>query len=116
MSTKIFGIKNCNIMKKTFEFFETNGMSYQFIDYKKQAPSLDLLSGFLSKISLDDLVNRRGTTYKKLSEEDKAKTQQPETALVLLSEKSSMIKRPIIEFEDGDLLIGFDEEAILAKK
>ena len=116
MATKIFGIKNCNTMKKTFQFFEENGMDYEFIDYKKQAPDLGLLTGFLSKISLDELVNRRGTTYRKLSEEEKELTMRRETALPLLGEKSSMIKRPIIVFEDGDIVAGFEEAAIIAKK
>jgi len=116
MATKIFGIKNCNTMKKTFQFFEENGMDYEFIDYKKKAPDVDLLAGFLSKIPLEELVNRRGTTYKKLSDEEKEQTMQQATALPLLNEKSSMIKRPIIVFEDGDVVAGFDEEAILAKK
>ncbi|WP_114751738.1 Spx/MgsR family RNA polymerase-binding regulatory protein [Pleomorphovibrio marinus] len=115
MSSKIFGIKNCNTMKKTINLFEKEGFSYEFVDYKKQKPSLELLEKFLKKLDLDQVVNRKGMTYRKLTEEEKAQTENPKTAIPLLQEKSSMIKRPIIEFPNGELLAGFDEEAILAK-
>ncbi|HSI77789.1 MAG TPA: Spx/MgsR family RNA polymerase-binding regulatory protein [Lunatimonas sp.] len=116
MAVKVYGIKNCNTMKKTFQLFEKEGMNYEFVDYKKQAPTADLLGGFLKKISLDELVNRKGTTYKKLSDEEKAATMNADSAIPVLQEKSSMIKRPIIVFEDGSIHAGLNEEAILAKK
>jgi Spx/MgsR family transcriptional regulator len=116
MAVKIYGIKNCNTMKKTFQLFEKEGMDYEFVDYKKQAPTTDLLRGFLEKITLDELVNRRGTTYKKLSENEKTATSNIDTAIPILQEKSSMLKRPIIVFEDGSVQAGFDEDAILSKK
>lgn len=116
MATKIYGIKNCNTMKKTFDFFEEKGMAYEFVDYKKTPPTPELLTSFLEQLSLDELVNRKGTTYKKLSEDEKALTQNEGTAISLLGEKSSMIKRPILVFEDGVIQAGFDEEAVLAKR
>ncbi|WP_158858413.1 Spx/MgsR family RNA polymerase-binding regulatory protein [Lunatibacter salilacus] len=116
MAVKVYGIKNCNTMKKTFQLFEKEGMDYEFVDYKKQAPTADLLQGFLKKISLDELVNRKGTTYKKLSDNEKAATLNVDSAIPILQEKSSMIKRPIIVFKDGNIHAGLNEEAILAKK
>ncbi len=115
MSAKIFGIKNCNTMKKTFVFFQNEGISYDFVDYKKEKPSRELLVKFSEKLGLDQVVNRKGMTFRKLSDQEKELTQQVETAIPLLQEKSSMIKRPIIAFPNGELLAGFDEEAILAK-
>lgn len=116
MATTIYGIKNCNTMKKTFQLFEKEGMDYEFVDYKKQAPTAELLQGFQKKISLDELVNRKGTTYKKLSDNEKAATSNAELAIPILQEKSSMIKRPIIVFENGSIQAGMNEEAILSKK
>lgn len=116
MAITVYGIKNCNTMKKTFQLLEREGMNYEFVDYKKQAPTPELLRSFLEKISLDVLVNRNGTTYKKLSDDEKAVTLQADSAIPILREKSSMIKRPIIVFGDGSIQAGLDEEGILAKK
>lgn len=116
MAATIYGIKNCNTMKKVFQIFEREEMDYEFVDYKKNTPSEELLMHFYEKITLDELVNRKGTTYKKLIEDEKSATHKIESAIPILREKSSMIKRPIIVFEDGSIQVGLNEEAILAKK
>tara|TARA_R110002124_G_scaffold82664_11_gene216898 strand:+ start:13684 stop:14034 length:351 start_codon:yes stop_codon:yes gene_type:complete len=115
MSVKIYGIKNCNTMKKTFTLFETLGKEYDFIDYKKQKPDKGLLESFIDSLGLNTVVNRKGTTFRKLEESDKAALESIETAIPILQEKSSMIKRPIIVFEDGSMQAGFDEELIRSK-
>ncbi len=66
MSIKVYGIKNCNTMKKTFDFLAEKGVEYDFIDYKKQKPDAALLEGFLEKTELASLVNKKGTTYRKM--------------------------------------------------
>jgi arsenate reductase (glutaredoxin) len=115
MSLKIYGIKNCDTMKKTFHFLEENGIEYNFIDYKKQAPDAGLLVRFASKVGFEALVNKKGTTYRKLTDEEKSQLEKEADALALLGSKSSMIKRPIVEFPNGDLILGFEPEAILKK-
>ncbi|MCR9017196.1 Spx/MgsR family RNA polymerase-binding regulatory protein [Aquiflexum gelatinilyticum] len=115
MTLKIYGIKNCNTMKKTFDFLKENGIEYIFIDYKKQAPDASLLLRFASKVGFEALVNKKGTTYKKLTDEEKSLLEKESDALALLGTKSSMIKRPIVEFPNGDLILGFEPEAILKK-
>jgi Spx/MgsR family transcriptional regulator len=112
---KVYGIKNCDTMKKTFAFLEEKGISYEFIDYKKQAPSADLLGSFLSKTSLETLVNRQGTTYKKLEDAQKDAVQRESTALPILMAQPSMIKRPLIEYADGSVTLGFVPDQIAAK-
>lgn len=112
---KVYGIKNCDTMKKTFAFLEEKGFSYEFIDYKKQAPSIELLKRFLTKTTLEHLVNRQGTTFKKLEEAQKAAALQLSTALPLLMAQPSMIKRPLIEYADGSITLGFLPEQIAAK-
>ena len=112
MSVKVYGIKNCNTMKKTFDFLNENGVEYEFFDYKKQKPSIELLKGFLEKTDLTSIINRKGMTYRKVTEEEKIALEEVETALPILIEKSSMIKRPIILYPDGALTLGFDPEAI----
>lgn len=115
MSIKVYGIKNCNTMKKAFQLLDGESVSYEFIDYKKQNPTLELLESFTTKVSLEQLVNKKGTTYRKLSEDQKAALEKQETALHLIMENSSMIKRPIIQFPEGELIIGLQEEKILSK-
>ncbi|MFN3800626.1 Spx/MgsR family RNA polymerase-binding regulatory protein [Belliella pelovolcani] len=115
MQLKIYGIKNCNTMKKTFEFLESEGIEYEFIDYKKQAPDAALLVKFADKVGFETLINKRGTTYRKLDDADNEKLESEKSALVMLAEKSSMIKRPIIEFPNGDLILGFEPEEIKGK-
>lgn len=102
-------------MKKTFQLLENEGISYEFIDYKKHKPTEQLLKSFREKSSLDQLINRKGTTYRKLSDDDKAALDTDETAFSIMSENSSMIKRPIVRFPNGELILGLQEEEILEK-
>lgn len=115
MELKIYGIKNCNTMKKTFDFLENEGIDYEFTDYKKSAPDAGLLVKFADKVGFEKLINKKGMTYRKLSEEEKVKLESEDSALAILSEKSSMIKRPIVLFPDGEIVLGFDPEAIKEK-
>lgn len=110
MSLKVYGIKNCNTMKKAFDFLESKGVPYEFIDYKKQKPTQELLKGFLAKTPLETLVNKQGTTYRKMDDSQKVALEKTETAIPILIENSSMIKRPVIVYPDGSLTLGFDQE------
>lgn len=115
MDVQIYGIKNCDTMKKAFQLFEREKVEYQFLDYKKMAPDKSLLIHFLERVSLEDLINKRGTTYRNLKDEDKELLKSPDTAIPLLISHSSMIKRPIIQFPTGEILIGLNEKEILER-
>ncbi len=115
MSTKVYGIKSCDTMKKTFTFLNEKGVSYDFIDYKSEKPTEKLLEGFLAKTSLDFLVNKKGTTYRKMDDSQKKALEKVETAIPILIENSSMIKRPLITYPDGSLTLGFDPDKIIEK-
>ncbi|MFL0683655.1 MAG: Spx/MgsR family RNA polymerase-binding regulatory protein [Algoriphagus aquaeductus] len=115
MSLKVYGIKNCDTMKKTFTFLEEKGIAYEFIDYKKQKPTAALLTSFLEKTSLTSLVNKQGTTYRKMGDSQKADLENVKTALPILIDNSSMIKRPVIVYPDGSITLGFVANQILAK-
>ncbi|QDH77642.1 Spx/MgsR family RNA polymerase-binding regulatory protein [Echinicola soli] len=112
----VYGIKNCDTMKKTFKLLEEEGVAYEFVDYKKTPPTAKLLEVFLEKVPLAQLVNKRGTTYRKLSEEEKDGMDEASTAIPVLVANSSMIKRPVMVYPDGDVLLGFQKEKILDKK
>ena len=111
----VYGIPACNTMKKAFDFLSEKGVAYEFIDYKKQKPTKELLKGFLEKTPLETLVNKQGTTYRKMDDTQKIALEKEETAIPILIENSSMIKRPVITYSDGSLTLGFVPEKIEEK-
>jgi Spx/MgsR family transcriptional regulator len=108
----IYGIKNCNTVKKALDWASAQKFDFQFHDFKKEIPTEKLLKSWIKEIGLNVLVNRQGTTYKQLSEAEKAACEKITTALPLLMEKPSMIKRPVWVKEDGSTKVGFNEEEI----
>ncbi len=107
---KVFGIKNCDTMKKTFKWLDEHKVDYEFVDLKKTPLSLDELSGISQLVGMDVLVNKRGMTWKKLGLKDK--NLSDEELLQVLKDHQTMIKRPVIISEDNAILVGFDEDAI----
>lgn len=103
----LYGIPNCDTMKKARTWLDSHGIAYQFHDYKKQGISADKLQSWLSQYPWETLVNRAGTTWKKLAEEEKA--MDAASALALMQAKPSLIKRPIIEAE-RIVAVGFRPE------
>lgn len=115
MSVKVYGIKNCNTMKKAFDFLQEKGVDFEFIDYKKQKPTTELLQGFLEKTELNKLVNKQGTTFRKMSDVQKVALEDQNSAIPILIENSSMIKRPVIVYSDGSITLGFDPAEFASK-
>jgi arsenate reductase len=105
MDIKIYGIKNCDTMKKSFTLLDEAKLAYTFIDYKKQAPQPALISKWTKLQPLDVLINKQGTTYKKLLPEQQALLQNESTAIDVMCQFPSVIKRPIIEW-NNQLLVG----------
>ncbi|MCC5930506.1 MAG: Spx/MgsR family RNA polymerase-binding regulatory protein [Cyclobacteriaceae bacterium] len=114
MKLLVYGIKNCNTMKKTFSFLGEKGIQFDFIDYKKQVPEIGWLKSIADKVGLNNIINTKGTTYRQLSEEEKSLLTDENKALDLLQKKSSMIKRPIIEADSGEVILGFEPDKIMA--
>lgn len=104
----IYGIKNCDTMKKAFALLDQQGVAYQFFDYKKQAPSAELLQSWIDQLGLDTVLNQRGTTWRKLTDAQKAQATTVEGAISLMIAQPSMIKRPILQ-SDSVLIVGLDE-------
>jgi arsenate reductase (glutaredoxin) len=104
---KIYGIKNCDTMKKAFDWLTAHNIPYEFHDYKKLGISEDKIQQWLTQKPWDILINRAGTTWKKLSDEEKSTDEKG--AIKLMTEKPSMIKRPIIE-NDKIVVMGFNSD------
>lgn len=104
---KIYGIKNCDAMKKTFAWCETNNIAYEFHDYKKLGVPRDKLVAWCRTLGWKTLINVKGTTWRKLTPEQQAITTQSQ-AVALMMEYPSVIRRPVVENAGGQLLVGFD--------
>jgi arsenate reductase (glutaredoxin) len=105
---KIYGIKNCDTVAKVFKWMEANGLTYEFHDYKIEGITKDKLERWEKEAGMDRLLNKRSTTWKESSAEEQALAGSREGAFKLMQEKTSMIKRPVIETGKG-LLVGFDK-------
>ena len=104
---KIYGIKNCDTMKKAFAFFVERGIDYEFHDYKKLGVPRDALVLGCRTLGWKTLLNTRGLMWRKLTPEQQAVTTQGQ-AVALMLEYPSVIRRPVVQTPDGRLLVGFD--------
>ena len=106
MTPTLYGIKNCDTMKKARAWLDRKGQAYAFHDYKAAGIDRARLERWAGKVGWETLLNRAGTTFRKLPEADKAGLTE-KTALALMQAQPSMIKRPVLELGNGDLLVGF---------
>ena len=113
MSVTIYGIKNCDTMKKARAWLDKHGVAYAFHDYKTAGIERAQLEEWSKKIGWETLLNRAGTTFKKLPDRDKDGITQAK-ALALMIKQPSMIKRPVLEAGRGKLLVGFKPEQYAA--
>jgi len=104
----IYGIKNCSTMKKASVWLEEHNIEFQFHDYKKLGIDEHSLRKWLKKVPWDELINRRGTTWRKLPEEAKQDIDN-DKAVQLMLENTSLIKRPVLVIDDA-LYLGFKDE------
>ena len=104
----IYGIKNCDTMKKAFAWLDEHDLRYDFHDYKTAGIDLDRLKSWSKQVGWETLLNTRGTTWRKLSPTQQANLDENK-ALRLMSENPSLIKRPVLE-NGKALLVGFVPE------
>jgi arsenate reductase len=109
MPITIYGIKNCDTMQKARAFLDKKGVAYEFHDYKTQGIERARLENWAKKAGWETLLNRAGTTFKKLPDKDKTNVTEKK-AIALMLAQPSMIKRPVLEFPGGKLLVGFKPE------
>lgn len=109
MVMRLYGIPNCNTVKKARDWLDINGIVYQFHDFKKLGVDTKTLQNWLSQISDEKLINRAGLTWRGLGENIKQSITNNEAAIKLMLENTSIIKRPILE-KDGEIIaLGFSE-------
>lgn len=108
MTVTLYGIPNCDTVKKARTWLEGRGVAYAFHDYKKSGVGTDLLMAWAGEVGWETLLNRAGTTFRKLSDADKAELDEAK-AIRLMVAQPSLIKRPVVTGA-GSLLVGFKPE------
>ena len=103
----LYGIPNCDTVKKARKWLDAKGIEHAFHDYKKEGADPAKLAHWIEVHGVDVVLNRRGTTFRKLSDTEKADIDAAK-AVTLLEQQPSMIKRPVVEYEGG-VLVGFKE-------
>lgn len=103
----LHGIPNCDQVKRARAWLQAAGVAYQFHDFKRARPEAARLQRWMAAVGADTLVNRKGTTWRGLSEAERGAAHTPEGALALCLAQPSVIKRPVLESGDR-ILVGFD--------
>jgi arsenate reductase len=106
MPITIYGIRNCDTMKKARAWLDKHGVDYAFYDYKAAGIERERLERWENKVGWETLLNRAGTTFRKLPDKDKAGV-NAKKAIALMLAQPSMIKRPVLELGGGKLVVGF---------
>ena len=108
----VYGIPNCDTIKKTRDWFEKNKIEYVFHDYKKSGITKTKLVDWCNKVGWEIVLNKKSTTWKSLSAEDQKSITNATAAIKVMMENNSIIKRPVIEVEDV-ILVGYNEEEFI---
>lgn len=110
MSYIVYGIKNCDTVKKALVWLKENNITFEFHDYKSKGITTHKLKSWENQVGWEELVNKKGTTWRQLDDNVKLSIKSTIDAIALMEEKNSVIKRPIIELDGKILAIGFDIE------
>jgi arsenate reductase len=115
MTITLYGIKNCDTVKKARAFLDKKDIAYDFHDYKTQGIAREKLEGWAKKVGWETLLNRAGTTFKKLPDKDKEGLTEKK-AIALMLAQPSMIKRPVLQLGGGKIVVGFKPDAYAGLK
>ncbi|MFM2226527.1 MAG: hypothetical protein RJA07_2729 [Bacteroidota bacterium] len=105
----IYGIKNCDTMQKAFKWLDAKGVKYQFHNYKESGIDKTTIEKWLQHLPLEKLVNSKGTTFRNLTDEEKANSKTEAKAIELMIKNPSLIKRPVVDLGNNKFLLGFSE-------
>ena len=105
----VYAIPNCNTVKKALDWLKANKVAYEFHDYKKKGITATQLTAWSKQIGWEALINKKGTTWKQLPKEFQETITNQKAAIALMMEKTSVIRRPLIEEDGKVLVIGFEE-------
>ncbi len=107
---RLHGIPNCDTVKKARAWLQAQGVPHEFVDFKKTPPDAALLARWARTLGTERLLNRKGTTWRALDAQAQAAAAAEAGALALMQAQPSLIKRPVVQWPDGALTVGFDED------
>lgn len=110
----VYGIPNCDTVKKARAWLQEQGLAYQFHDFKKQGVPTERLPAWMDAVGWEKLLNRQGTTWRKLDASAQATVTNATSAAALMAEQPSVIKRPVVEWQGtaaDEITVGFNAEA-----
>jgi Spx/MgsR family transcriptional regulator len=110
MAITLYGIPNCDTVKKARAWLDAQGVAYAFHDFKKAGVPADRLADWSREVGWERLVNRQGTTWRKLDAAQQAAVHDDASARALMAREPSVIKRPVVEWP-GRTTVGFDPQA-----
>nr|WP_199157614.1 Spx/MgsR family RNA polymerase-binding regulatory protein [Pedobacter sp. ASV2] len=105
----VYGIPNCNTVKKALDWLKANKIEFEFHDFKKKGITAEKLNTWCDIFGWETVLNRKGLTWKKLTKEEQAKIDNQKLAIAYLVDNTSAIKRPVVEKNGQAILISFDE-------
>jgi arsenate reductase (glutaredoxin) len=108
--TTLYGIPNCDTVKRARDWLATRGVACEFHDFKKAAVPPDRLAAWVQAAGWERVLNRKGTTWRKLDAAQQASVVDAASAQALMREQPSVIKRPVVEWDDGRITVGFDAD------
>ncbi len=111
----VYGISNCDTVKKARAWLADQGLDHQFHDFKKLGVPANRLPAWEKAVGWEKLLNRKGTTWRKLDASVQAGGTDAAGALAIMQDHASVIKRPVVEWPDGQVTVGFDAAAWAAR-
>ncbi len=113
--TVVYGIPNCDTVKKARTWLQAHGVAFEFHDFKKAGLTASIVNGWLADVPLEVLLNRRGTTWRALPDEAKAAAETQQGAVALMVEKPSIVKRPVVVVDGRVISVGFSPDEYAAR-
>lgn len=107
-SPQVYGIPNCDTVKKARAWLAAQGETHDFHDFKKTGVTVRQLQGWAKTVGWERLLNRQGTTWRRIDPATQARVTSADAAIALMTEQPSLIKRPVVEWPDGQVTVGFD--------
>lgn len=103
----VYGVTSCSTVRAARRALDAQGVSYNFVDIKTDPPAISVLDRWAHTAGLDRLINRRSTTWRALSSDERAAADDAATAIPLLAAYPTLIKRPVVEWPDGRVTVGY---------
>ncbi|WP_295641759.1 ArsC family reductase [uncultured Methylibium sp.] len=114
--TVLYGIPNCDTVKKARAWLDAADVAYRFHDFKKAGVPAEALAAWLAAVGWERLLNRQGTTWRKLDAAVQSRIVDAASAAVLMREQASVIRRPVVAWADGSITVGFDPAVFAAAR